>query len=203
MKGIQESGIAPAAKHFPGDGVDERDQHLSFSVNSFSCEEWDNTFGKVYQGLIDAGLPSLMAGHIHLPAYEQHFNPNLAYEDCLPATLSKPILTDLLRGKLGFNGVVVTDASHMVAMTSAMKRSEMLPTAIAAGCDLFLFFNDPDEDFGYMMEGYKNGIITEERLHDALTRILGLKAKLGLHNRPRETLLEPKEQALAKIGLPT
>lgn len=202
MKGIQESGIAPAAKHFPGDGVDERDQHLSFSVNSFSCEEWDNTFGKVYQGLIDAGLPSLMAGHIHLPAYEQHFNPNLAYEDCLPATLSKPILTDLLRGKLGFNGVVVTDASHMVAMTSAMKRSEMLPTAIAAGCDLFLFFNDPDEDFGYMMEGYKNGIITEERLHDALTRILGLKAKLGLHNRPRETLLEPKEQALAKIGLP-
>ena len=52
----------------------------------------------------------------------------------------------------------------MVAMTSAMKRSEMLPTAIAAGCDLFLFFNDPDEDFGYMMEGYKNGIITEERL---------------------------------------
>ncbi|EEY11651.1 TPA: beta-hexosaminidase [Mannheimia haemolytica] len=202
MKGIQESGIAPTAKHFPGDGVDERDQHLSFSVNSFSCEEWDNSFGKVYQGLIDAGLPSIMAGHIHLPAYEQHFNPNLSYEDCLPATLSKPILTDLLRGKLGFNGVVVTDASHMVAMTSAMKRSEMLPKAIAAGCDLFLFFNDPDEDFDYMMAGYKNGIITEERLNDALTRILGLKAKLGLHNRPKETLLEPKEQALAKIGLP-
>ncbi|TRC14955.1 beta-hexosaminidase [Mannheimia haemolytica] len=202
MKGIQESGIAPTAKHFPGDGIDERDQHLSFSVNSFSCEEWDNSFGKVYQGLIDAGLPSIMAGHIHLPAYEQHFNPNLSYEDCLPATLSKPILTDLLRGKLGFNGVVVTDASHMVAMTSAMKRSEMLPKAIAAGCDLFLFFNDPDEDFDYMMAGYKNGIITEERLNDALTRILGLKAKLGLHNRPKETLLEPKEQALAKIGLP-
>lgn len=201
MKGIQESGIAPAAKHFPGDGVDERDQHLSFSVNSFSCEEWDNTYGKVYKGLIEAGLPSLMAGHIHLPAYEKHFNPNLSYEDCLPATLSKPILTDLLRGKLDFNGVVVTDASHMVAMTSAMKRSEMLPTAIAAGCDLFLFFNDPDEDFSYMMDGYKNGIITEERLNDALTRILGLKAKLGLHNRPKETLLEPKEQALAKIGL--
>ncbi|QLB19661.1 glycoside hydrolase family 3 protein [Mannheimia granulomatis] len=201
MKGIQESGIAPAAKHFPGDGVDERDQHLSFSVNSFSCEEWDNTYGKVYKGLIEAGLPSLMAGHIHLPAYEKHFNPNLSYEDCLPATLSKPILTDLLRGKLDFNGVVVTDASHMVAMTSAMKRSEMLPTAIAAGCDLFLFFNDPDEDFSYMMDGYKNGIITEERLNDALTRILGLKAKLGLYNRPKETLLEPKEQALAKIGL--
>ena len=76
MKGIQESGIAPAAKHFPGDGVDERDQHLSFSVNSLSCEEWDKTFGKVYKGLIEAGLPSIMAGHIHMPAYEKFFNPN-------------------------------------------------------------------------------------------------------------------------------
>ena len=51
MKGIQESGIAPAAKHFPGDGVDERDQHLSFAPNNLSCEEWDATFGKVYQRL--------------------------------------------------------------------------------------------------------------------------------------------------------
>ncbi|OOF69838.1 glycoside hydrolase family 3 protein [Rodentibacter caecimuris] len=202
MKGIQESGIAPAAKHFPGDGVDERDQHLSFSVNSFSCEQWDKTFGKVYQGLIDADLPSIMAGHIHLPAYEKHFNPSLQDNDCLPATLSKPILTDLLRGKLNFNGVIVTDASHMVAMTSAMKRSEMLPTAIAAGCDLFLFFNDPDEDFGYMLEGYRNGTITDERLQDALLRILGLKAKLGLHRKPKTELLAPKEEALARIGLP-
>ncbi|MFD0965661.1 glycoside hydrolase family 3 protein [Seminibacterium arietis] len=202
MKGIQESGILPAAKHFPGDGVDERDQHLSFSVNSFSCEEWDRTYGKVYQGLIDAGLPSLMAGHIHLPAYEQYFDPTLKFEDCLPATLSKPILTNLLREKLGFNGVVVTDASHMVAMTSAMKRSEMLPTAIAAGCDLFLFFNDPDEDFGYMMDGYRKGIITDERLHDAITRTLGLKAKLGYHKITKEKILPSKEEALAKIGLP-
>lgn len=202
MKGIQESGILPAAKHFPGDGVDERDQHLSFSINHFSCEKWDQTFGKVYQGLINAGLPSIMAGHIHLPAYEKYFNPNLQNEDCLPATLSKPLITDLLRGKLGFNGVVVTDASHMVAMTSAMKRSEMLPSAIAAGCDLFLFFNDPDEDFAYMMNGYKNGVITEERLEDALSRILGLKAKLGYHCLDKTKILMPKEQALAQIGLP-
>ena len=73
----------------------------------------------------------------------------------MPSSLSKIVLQNLLREKLNFNGVVVTDASHMVAMTSAMKRSEMLPTAIAAGCDLFLFFNDPDEDFNWMMEGYK------------------------------------------------
>ena len=202
MKGIQESGIAPAAKHFPGDGIDERDQHLSFAPNHLSCEEWDATFGKVYQGLIDAGLPSIMAGHIHQPAYSKFFNPELKDEDLLPATLSKELITDLLRGKLGFNGVVVTDASHMVAMTSAMKRSEMLPTSIAAGCDLFLFFNDPDEDFGYMMDGYKNGIITEERLEAALTRILGLKASLGLHKKAKTEIMMPKEEAMKQIGRP-
>lgn len=202
MKGIQESGIAPAAKHFPGDGIDERDQHLSFAPNHLSCEEWDATFGKVYQGLIDAGLPSIMAGHIHQPAYSKFFNPELKDEDLLPATLSKELITDLLRGKLGFNGVVVTDASHMVAMTSAMKRSDMLPTAIAAGCDLFLFFNDPDEDFGYMMDGYKNGVITEERLEAALTRILGLKASLGLHKKAKTEIMMPKEEALQQIGRP-
>lgn len=202
MKGIRESNIAPAAKHFPGDGVDERDQHLSFSVNSFSCEEWDATYGKVYQGLIDAGLPSIMAGHIHLPAYTRRFNPDQPESAMLPATLSKELITDLLKGQMGFNGVVVTDASHMVAMTASMKRRDMLPTSIAAGCDLFLFFNDPDEDFGYMMDGYRNGIITEERLLDALTRILGLKAMLGLHRTAKSDLLLPKSEALAKIGLP-
>ncbi|WP_462406139.1 glycoside hydrolase family 3 protein [Gracilibacillus sp. Marseille-QA3620] len=202
MKGIQESGIAPAAKHWPGDGVDERDQHLSFSVNSLSTEEWDATYGKVYKGLIDAGLPSIMAGHIHLPAYEKHFNPGKKDEDLMPATLSKEITTDLLRGKLGFNGVVVTDASHMLGLTGAMKRSELLPTSIAAGCDLFLFFNDPDEDFAYMMDGYKKGIITEERLQEALERILGLKASLGLHKKAKTDIMLPKEEAMAKIGLP-
>ena len=202
MRGIMESGIMPAAKHFPGDGVDERDQHLSYAPNWYSVEEWDNTFGKVYGGLIDAGLPSLMAGHIALPEYVRHFNPDATLEELtMPATLSKYILTDLLRDKMNFNGVVVTDASHMVAMTSAMKRSEMLPTAIAAGSDLFLFFNDPDEDFKWMMEGYKNGIITDERLEEALTRILGLKAKIGLHKKAKTEILPPKEEAMAKIGM--
>ena len=201
MRGIMESGIKPAAKHFPGDGVDERDQHLTFAPNTLSVEEWDKTFGKIYSGLIEAGLPSIMAGHIALPEYVSKFNPNATVrERNMPATLSKYIITDLLKDQMNFNGVVVTDASHMVAMTSAMKRSEMLPTAIAAGCDLFLFFNDPDEDFAWMMDGYKNGIITEERLEDALTRILGLKASIGLHTKAKTEIMPPKEEALAKVG---
>ncbi|MBQ6820699.1 MAG: beta-hexosaminidase [Clostridium sp.] len=202
MKGIMESGILPAAKHFPGDGIDERDQHLSFAPNTLSVEEWDATFGKVYSGLIEAGLPSIMAGHIALPEYVSHFNPNATIQERnMPATLSKYVLTDLLKGQMGFNGLVVTDASHMVAMTSAMARKDMVPAAIAAGSDLFLFFNDPDEDFQWMMEGYKNGVITEERLNDALTRILGLKASLGLHKKAKNEILQNKEEAMAKIGL--
>ncbi|WP_215522768.1 glycoside hydrolase family 3 protein [Varibaculum prostatecancerukia] len=202
MRGIMESGIMPAAKHFPGDGLDERDQHLSNSVNSYSCEQWDQTFGKVYQGLIDDGLPSIMVGHIMQPAYQKHFNPEMSDDDLLPATLSPELITGLLRGKLGFNGLVVTDASHMVAMTGAMKRRDILPAAIAAGIDLFLFFNDPDEDFAWMMEGVKDGRISEDTLQNALERILGLKARLGLHRTPREEILTPKAEALSRIGLP-
>lgn len=203
MRGIQESGIAPAAKHFPGDGIDERDQHLSAAPNHYSTEEWDASFGRVYGALFEAGLPSIMAGHIALPSYVRKFKPDATIQEAnMPATLSKEILTDLLRDQMGFNGVVVTDASHMVAMTAAMKRSDMLPQAIAAGSDLFLFFNDPDEDFQWMMEGYKNGVITEERLTEALTRILGMKAMLGLHKKAKTEILPAKEEAMAKIGLP-
>lgn len=202
MRGIQESGIAPAAKHFPGDGIDERDQHLSAAPNHYSTEEWDETFGRVYGSLFEAGLPSIMAGHIALPSYVRKFNPDATLQEAnMPATLSKEILTDLLREQMGFNGVVVTDASHMVAMTSVMKRKDMLPQAIAAGSDLFLFFNDPDEDFQWMLEGYKNGVITEERLTEALTRILGMKAMLGLHKKAKTEILPAKEEAMAKIGL--
>ena len=180
-RGVHEnSNCACCMKHFPGDGVDERDQHLSNSVNSLSVEQWDNSFGLVYKGMIDEGIEAVMAGHIMQPAYSRFLNPELTDEEIMPATLSKELLTGLLRGKLGFNGVIYTDASHMVGMTCRMKRSEILPSAIAAGCDQFLFFNDMDEDFGYMMDGYKNGIITEERLHDALARVLGLKAKMNL-----------------------
>ena len=199
MKGFMESNMVCAMKHFPGDGIDERDQHLSNSVNTYSCEEWDETFGKVYKGMIDAGVHTVMAGHIMMPAYQKFFNPSMKDEETMPATLCKELITDLLRGKLGFNGMVVTDASHMVGMTAMMKRSDILPNAIAAGCDMFLFFNDPDEDFEYMMNGYKNGVITEERLQDALERILGVKAYLGLHKKTPEQIT-PAEEGLSVIG---
>lgn len=199
MRGFMESNMVCAMKHFPGDGIDERDQHLSNSVNSLSCEEWDQTFGKVYRGMIEAGIHSVMAGHIMMPAYQKYFNPEMKEEDTLPATLSRELITGLLKGKLGFNGLVVTDASHMVGMTATMKRRDILPRAIAAGCDLFLFYNDPEEDMAFMMEGYQNGTISEERLQDALMRILGVKAYLGLHKKAKKDLV-PSRERLSIIG---
>lgn len=202
MRGIQSYGILPTAKHFPGDGIDERDHHLSFASNPMAPEEWDQTFGRIYGELIEAGLPAIMAGHIHLPKYEQALHPERTLDEMLPASLNKTLLDELLRGKLGFNGLVVTDASHMVAMTASMPRRELLPTAVEAGCDLFLFFNDPKEDFNWMKEGYLKGALSEERLIDALRRILGLKAKLGLHKTPRNAILPPKAEALRQIATP-
>jgi len=182
-------GFACAAKHFPGNGQDFRDAHISNNVNYFDVEEWDATYGHVYRTLIENDLDAIMGGHILMPKYEKALDPSIQEDDMMPATLSKNIMTGLLRDKLGFNGMVVTDASHMVAMTNRMKRKDMLPLAINAGCDMFLFFNDPDEDFATMLNAYKDGIISEERMVEALTRILGLKARMGLHRKAKEEIV--------------
>ncbi len=192
-------GFACAAKHFPGNGQDFRDAHIANNINSFNEKEWMDTYGMVYKTLFDNGLDAVMGGHIMMPTYMREVNPEIKDEEMLPATLCPEIMTGLLRDKLGFNGMVVTDASHMVAMTDRMTRKEMLPVSINAGCDMFLFFNDPDEDYNTMLDAYKNGVISEERMVEALTRILGLKAHMGLHKMSLDELVPPQE-ALANLG---
>lgn len=197
--GISESPTACAMKHFPGDGIDERDQHVVTSYNTLGYEEWNRTYGHVYREMVAHGVQSIMVGHIGAPEVSRHFRPGLPDAGILPATLSPELLQDLLRGELGFNGLVLTDASQMVGLTQAMKRKDLVPATIAAGCDMFLFFRNPAEDFQYMLDGNKSGVITEQRLHDALRRILGLKASLGLHLKSADQLVPPAE-ALAVIG---
>ena len=153
MEEMHRHGLACAAKHFPGDGSEERDQHLLMGCNDLSCEEWDNTYGKVYQTLIDSGIESIMAGHICLPAYSKKLRPELKDDEIMPATMSPELLQDLLRKQMGFNGLIVTDASHMGGLFSAASRKDVIPGVIAAGCDMILFFNDPKEDIQYMKEG--------------------------------------------------
>ena len=199
MDGVHENdGIASCAKHFPGNGQDYRDAHVSNNINHFGHDDWMASYGYVYKTLIDGGLDAIMGGHIMMPTYMQELNPDITMDEMMPATLCPEIMTDLLRNELGFNGMVVTDASHMVGMTNRMKRKDMLPASINAGCDMFLFFNDPDEDYGWMLDAYKTGVISEERMVEALTRILGLKAKMGLNKKAKEDLC-PSAEALPGV----
>ena len=192
LRAAQEAGVLAAIKHFPGDGCDEVDQHILTSVNDLSVEEWDATYGKIYAGLIEAGAPTVMVGHIAQPAYQEHFDPG-SPKKLIPATLSPELLQGLLRKKLGFNGLIVTDSTCMVGFSCAMERARAVPYSIEAGCDMFLFNKDLDEDFQFMLAGYQNGILSETRLHDALLRILGTKASLGLHREEKASIVPPVE----------
>mgnify|MGYP002731982948 FL=1 len=203
MDGIHETeGVYACAKHFPGNGQDYRDAHISNNVNHFTHDKWMETYGHVYKTLIDGGLDAIMGGHILMPEYMAEINTEINADTIMPGTLCKEIMTDLLRGELGFNGMVVTDASHMVGMTNRMKRVDMLPAAINAGCDMFLFFNDPTEDFETMLNAYKTGIISEERMVEALSRILGLKAAKGMHKIAKEALCGTDEELAAALQNP-
>lgn len=192
LKAAREEKVLVAVKHFPGDGCDEVDQHLLTSVNDLSCEDWDAVYGKIYRGLIEDGAQTVMVGHIAQPAYQKHFNPRHP-DKLVPATLSPELLQGLLRERLGFNGLIVTDSTCMVGFSCAMPRSRAVPYAIEAGCDLFLFNKDLEEDFGYMREGLRSGVLSRARLDEAVTRILAAKASLGLHQMPKEKLVPPPE----------
>lgn len=201
MDAADENNVAVAIKHFPGDGVDERDQHILTSVNSLSADEWMDSYGKVYQTLIEKGAKTVMVGHIAQPAWVKKLNPEATRkEQLLPASLSKPLLTGLLRDKLGFNGLISTDATPMVGFTSAMPRRDAIPAVIAAGADMILFNKSLDEDFGFLLEGLKTGKVTEERLNEAVTRILATKASLHLPEKQAEGKLVPGVEALSIVG---
>ena len=178
MKAVQGCGMAACAKHFPGDGVDYRDQHLHPTCNSLSAEEWYESYGAIYQTLIDGGLMSVMAGHILQPAVQMAVDPALSFADCLPASLSPELLTGVLRERFGFNGVITTDATIMGGYTMAMERRQAIPRSIAAGCDMLVFNTDFEEDYGYLLAGVRGGIVSPERLDEAVTRILALKARV-------------------------
>ncbi len=190
-KACQEQGMAVSIKHFPGDGVDERDQHLVTSVNTLSCEEWDETFGEAYKACIKAGAMTVMVGHIMQPAYSKKLCPGIKDEDIMPATLAPELINGLLREKLGFNGMIVTDATTMAGMCIPMSRKMAVPYTIAAGCDMFLFTKNLEEDYGYMKAGVENNIITPQRLDEAVLRILGLKAALKLPQKQADGTLIP------------
>lgn len=199
LKAVQERGMVGCVKHFPGDGQDERDQHLVSSVNDLSVEDWDQTYGRIYRQCIEDGALSVMVGHILQPAYTRFFHPDIEDGAMLPASLSPELVTGLLRGRLHFQGLVVTDATTMAGFTLAMSRREAVPAVIQAGCDMFLFCRNLEEDYQFMLDGVREGRLSKERLEEAVTRILATKAAIGLHHGAPVISLE---EARKKIGCP-
>lgn len=202
IRGAKEEGVATSVKHFPGDGVDERDQHLVTSVNALSCKEWNESYGKIYKEMIEAGTLTVMAAHIALPAYEEYFDQKPC-ERILPATLSENLLKKLLREQLGFNGLIVTDATPMVGFCSAMDRATAVPLSIENGCDMFLFNRNMEEDFRLMREGYEKGILSDARLEEAVKRILATKAAMHLPEKQEKGQLVPDASVLDILNCET
>ena len=199
IRGIKDAApnMACTCKHFPGDGWDELDPHNSPAHNEADPEEWSESYGRVYRTMIDEGLETIMTGQISLPQMSRKLRPGIRNEEIMPASLAPELLQDLLREQMGFNGLIISDASHMIGMAGVMKRSEAVPKCIAAGCDMFLFTNDTEEDLGYLKAGMEQGIVTEARLDDALHRILGLKAHLKLY---RDSVRYPEKAGLEAVG---
>ena len=176
IRGMQENGLAACAKHFPGDGLDYRDQHIVTTQNSLSLEEWKKLSGRVFEEMIKAGVYSIMPGHISFPAYQKEISINGLK---LPATLSHELLTKLLKQEMAFDGVVVSDALNMGGFNGwfpSLEKSEI--ECFKAGCDMMLWPTKTYVD--NMVEAVNNGYISEQRLDDAVSRILRMKEKLGL-----------------------
>lgn len=172
IDGMQAHGMAACVKHFPGDGLDDRDQHFVTTINPMDMPHWQDSFARIFAAAIAADVRVMMAGHISLPAHD----PTGA-----PASLSAPLLQGLLRGDLGFNGVIVSDATLMNGFAQQGPRDRIVPACIQAGCDILLFPKDIDADLDRLRAGLASGALTHQRLDQAVLRILALKAALGLH----------------------
>lgn len=189
MEAVQSTGMAACAKHFPGDGVDFRDQHLHPTYNTLKAEAWYDSYGEIYRNLIGHGLMSVMVGHIGQPYVAMDADPGLSFEEAMmPATLNETLLKKVLREKLGFNGLITTDATIMAGFTQALPRRQALPRAIMSGCDMLVFNTDFEEDYQILLEAFQAGELTGARLDEAVTRILALKAKVCTGELPPVTV---------------
>ena len=178
VKGYQSAGIASTAKHFPGHGDTSTDSHTGLPVITHTREQWAELDEPPFKAAIAAGIDSIMTAHIVVPALDPA-------ED--PATLSRPILTGILREELGYDGVVVTDSLGMEGVRTKYGDERVPVLALKAGVDQLL--NPPKLDVAWnaVLAAVRNGELTEDRLDESILRILRLKTKLGLFRQPYVT----------------
>jgi beta-N-acetylhexosaminidase len=174
IKGLQSTNVAASAKHFPGHGDTNTDSHYGLPIINHDLKTLHEVDLKPFKAAIAAGIDSIMTAHIVVPALDP---------SGLPATLSKPILTDLLRKELGYNGVIITDSLDMSG-AQVVPADRIAVEAFLAGADILL--NPPDVDVAYngVLNAVKSGEITEKRLDESVFRIMELKMKRGLFSDP-------------------
>jgi beta-N-acetylhexosaminidase len=203
IHGLQAHGVAATVKHWPGEGHDDRDQHLVTTINPLSVEEWHASHGALYRAAIDAGVMAVMSAHIAFPAYVHGHDPQAGLEAYRPASVSPLLNQRLLRDALGFNGVIVSDATPMAGFGAWAHRDVMLPEVISSGCDIILFSDDPEADIARIEAALDDGRLTEGRLDEAMVRVLGLKAALNLPETghapaDRSRLFNPENASVAQ-----
>ncbi|WP_332688221.1 glycoside hydrolase family 3 N-terminal domain-containing protein, partial [Devosia sp.] len=124
---FQANGVAATVKHWPGEGFDDRDQHLVTTVNPLTMPQWEASFGRLYRKAIAEGVLSIMSAHIALPSFVRALDADAGAEAYRPASLSRILNQDLLRRELGFNGLIVSDATPMAGMGDWGPRDVVLP----------------------------------------------------------------------------
>jgi beta-N-acetylhexosaminidase len=165
------AGESAAAKHFPGHGDTATDSHTGLPVITHTREEWQRVDAPPFRAAIAAGVDAIMSAHIVVPALDPAGDP---------ATLSKPIITGLLRGELGYRGVIVSDSLEMAGVRQKYGDDRVPVLALEAGVDMLLMPPDPQVAIDAVLGAVASGELTEERIDESVRRILVLKQKRGL-----------------------
>ncbi|MFD8064470.1 glycoside hydrolase family 3 protein [Streptomyces parvulus] len=171
VTGYQQAGVVACAKHFPGHGDTGEDSHTGLPVITHTREEWERIDAPPFRAAIAAGVDSIMTAHLQVPALDPSNEP---------ATLSPTILQDVLRGELGFDGVIVTDALNMQGVRTKYGDDRVPVLALKAGADQLLFPPSIDVAYNGVLAAVRTGEITEDRLDASVLRILRVKEKAGL-----------------------
>lgn len=194
LRGLQAGGMLATAKHFPGDGACRYDQHLTTPPNPQDMKTWRETYGRIYAAMIEEGVAAIMPGHISLPAYDIP-DPELGL--CPPATLSSRLMNDLLRGELGFDGLIVSDAVNMGGFCGFMNYHDACARFLACGGDVLLFANPTETFIREMLARIDAGMLDEAVLDDRLARLRRFKARALSAPRETTTLRAPAALAAA------
>ncbi|CAM3178829.1 glycoside hydrolase family 3 protein [Elizabethkingia anophelis] len=172
--GLQDNGVLAAIKHFPGHGDTDKDSHMDLPVVKHNIDRLNNTELAPFKALMDKNVGGVMVAHLYVPALET--------KSGIPASVSYSIITDLLKKKFGYKGLIITDALNMGAVASRYKAGELDKKAFAAGNDIMLFSQGVSEGKKLIQQAIDSGEIPQSRIEESVKKILLTKYYLGLPN---------------------